>query len=192
MKLEELGARSFIYRARNALAAEFCQDVVTRFEAGYEEQYDGRIGQEQERHAPVKKTVDLHISGKPHWKDVDSTLFRSLKDGLSSMAAIHPFFGSNSFKDMGYNLQRYRAGEYYHWHVDSGPGAFSQRQLVAIWYLNDVPGPGGETEFAFQEVKVRPACGDLLLFPPFWTHVHRAVEVTDGVKYIATTWICFA
>ena len=45
------------------------------------------------------------------------------------------------------HLQRTLHGEYYHWHVDAGPGEFSQRQLVAIWYLNDVPGPGGETEF---------------------------------------------
>jgi len=38
----------------------------------------------------------------------------------------------------------------------------------------------------------RPAQGKLILFPPFWTHVHRGVELEQGVKYIATTWICFA
>ena len=73
-----------------------------------------------------------------------------------------------------------------------GRGEFSQRQLVAIWYLNDVRGPGGETEFALQDVKVTPQAGKLVLFPPFWTHIHRAVEVQSTVKYIATTWICFA
>ena len=93
---------------------------------------------------------------------------------------------------VGYNLQRTLPGEYYHWHVDSGPGAFSDRQLVAIWYLNDVPGPGGETEFPLQGVLIRPAQGKLVLFPPFWTHPHRAVTVEHGVKYIATTWVCFA
>jgi hypothetical protein len=89
-------------------------------------------------------------------------------------------------------MQRYRPGEYYHWHVDGGPGEFSQRQLVAIWYLNDVEGPGGETEFPLQEVLVKPEEGKLVLFPPFWTHVHRAVAMEKGVKYIATTWVCFA
>jgi hypothetical protein len=38
----------------------------------------------------------------------------------------------------------------------------------------------------------RPAQGKLILFPPFWTHVHRGVTLARGVKYIATTWICFA
>ena len=91
-----------------------------------------------------------------------------------------------------YEVERTLPGEYYHWHVDAGPGGFSERPLVAIWYLNDVPGPGGETEFPLQEVTIRPAQGKLILFPPFWTHVHRGVTLEKGVKYIATTWICFA
>ena len=49
-----------------------------------------------------------------------------------------------------------------------------------------------ETEFPLQEVLVRPAQGKLVLFPPFWTHVHRGVTLQSGVKYIATTWVCFA
>lgn len=192
MKLEELAPGTFIYRIADALDASFCDDVVARFEASPGEHYAGRIGQGEARHADIKRSVDLRISGKAHWQDVDRTLFRSLREALSQVAAIHPFFASNPFKDLGYNLQRYESGEYYHWHVDSGPGAFSARQLVAIWYLNDVPGPGGETEFAFQQVAVRPVRGTLILFPPFWTHVHRAVTLEEGRKYIATTWVCFA
>ena len=50
---------------------------------------------------------------------------------------VKPFsnslFAANSFKDFGYNLQRTLPGEYYHWHVDAGPGVFSELRLVAIW-----------------------------------------------------------
>ena len=50
---------------------------------------------------------------------------------------VKPFsnsrFAANSFKDFGYNLQCTLPGEYYHWHMDAGPGVFSERQLVAIW-----------------------------------------------------------
>ena len=59
-------------------------------------------------------------------------------------------------------------------------------------YLNDVPGPGGETEFLYQDVRIRPEQGKLILFPPFWTHEHRGVTLAQGVKYIATTWVVFA
>jgi hypothetical protein len=123
---------------------------------------------------------------------VDRELFSSLGAALNLLSALHPYFATNAFKDVGYNLQRTRPGEFYEWHVDGGPGEFSQRQLVAIWYLNDVPGPGGETEFHFQQIKVRPEQGKLLLFPPFWTHVHRGVSPGSAIKYIATTWVCFS
>ena len=83
-------------------------------------------------------------------------------------------------------------GEFYHWHIDGGSHEMSHRQLVAIWYLNDVEGPGGETEFRHQAVKVTPEEGKLLLFPPFWTHEHRGAVLERGVKYIATTWVVFA
>ena len=102
-----------------------------------------------------------------------------------------PFFGG-AFKDMGYGIQRTLPGEYYHWHIDGGSHAFSHRQLVAIWYLNDVEGPGGETQFRLQGVSITPRTGKLILFPPFWTHEHRGVTLQSGVKYLATTWVVFA
>jgi len=107
------------------------------------------------------------------------------------MRSEHAFF-QGRFKDNGYAIQRTLPDEYFHWHVDSGSHSFADRQLVAIWYLNDVPGPGGATQFKHQEVSVQPATGRLLLFPPFWTHEHRGVTLEHGVKYIATTWVLFA
>ena len=88
--------------------------------------------------------------------------------------------------------QRSAEGDFYDWHVDGGPGDFARRQLVAIWYLNDAPPDGGQTEFLFQQVAVTPRQGMLLLFPPFWTHLHRGVAPQSARKYIATTWVVFA
>jgi hypothetical protein len=183
---------SFIYEIKNALPGELCRDMIRRFEANTEQQYAGRIGQGQTEENSIKKTTDLRISGREDWKDVDKALMQSLAKAFNEFGQSFPFFAANSFKDIGYNMQRYRPGEYYHWHVDGGPGEFSQRQLVAIWYLNDIEGPGGETEFPLQEILVKPEEGKLVLFPPFWTHVHRAVTMEKSIKYIATTWVCFA
>jgi predicted 2-oxoglutarate/Fe(II)-dependent dioxygenase YbiX len=190
--MHEVKPLSFIYEIKNALPGELCRDMIERFEANKDQQYPGRIGQNQMEEASVKKTTDLRISGRQDWKDIDTALVQSLAKAFNEFGQAFPFFAANSFKDIGYNMQRYLPGEYYHWHVDGGPGPFSQRQLVAIWYLNDVTGPGGETEFPIQEVLVKPEAGKLVLFPPFWTHVHRAVTLQTDVKYIATTWICFA
>ena len=189
--LIEVKENSFIFEKQNALPAELCDDMIQRFEAQTDEQYQGRIGQTASQDNSIKKTTDLVVSGKDHWKDVDNNLFRSMGIAIKEFREAYPYF-KGPFKDMGYGIQRYNPGEYYHWHIDGGSHDFSQRQLVAIWYLNDVPGPGGETEFLFQNVKIKPEKGKLVLFPPFWTHEHRAVTLNEGVKYIATTWIAFA
>ncbi|MDJ0958787.1 MAG: 2OG-Fe(II) oxygenase [Arenicellales bacterium] len=190
-QLREVKPFSFIYEIKNALPVSACEDMIKRFEQNTGQQYQGRIGQKQNIEQDIKRSTDLRISGRQDWKDVDNGLFLSISTALDKLSTIHPFFASNSFSDSGYNMQRTDVGEFYQWHTDSGPGEFSQRQLVAIWYLNDVPTPGGETEFHFQGVKIVPETGKLILFPPFWTHIHRGVAMREERKYIATTWVCF-
>ena len=189
--IREVKPGSFIFERALALPPAFCDEVVERFENHPEHQYEGRIGQIQTQDRSIKATTDLVVSNKPEWKDVDDMLFRSLAAALREFRETFPYF-KGPFKDMGYQVQRYLPGEFYHWHIDGGCHEFSQRQLVALWYLNDVPGPGGETQFLYQDVSVRPERGTLILFPPFWTHEHRAARLEAGVKYIATTWVVFA
>ncbi len=189
--ITEVAPHSFVFEKRDALDKQFCANTIARFENAPDEQYAGRIGQGAWQGGDIKKSTDLVVSGKPLWRDVDRTLFGSLREALFEFREAYPYF-QGPFKDMGYAVQRTLPGEYYAWHIDGGSHEFSQRQLVAIWYLNDVPGPGGETEFSYQDLRIRPECGKLLLFPPFWTHRHRGVELCSGVKYIATTWIVFA
>ena len=189
--IKEVQPNSFIFEQHNALTPALCQEMIARFEQHTDEHYAGRIGQTVNQDSSIKKTTDLVVSGKEHWKDIDRALFQSLGNAVREFRETYPYF-KGPFKDMGYGIQRYRADEYYHWHIDGGSHDFSQRQLVALWYLNDVAGPGGETEFLFQDIKVKPEEGKLVLFPPFWTHEHRAVTVQQGLKYIATTWVVFA
>lgn len=189
--IREIKPNSFIFEKRHALPEFLCRDMIQRFEAHQDEQYAGRIGQTAYQDSSIKKSTDLVVSGKEHWKDVDNNLFRSLGLALKEFREVYPYF-KGPFKDMGYAIQRTNPNEHYHWHIDGGSHEFSHRQLVALWYLNDVEGPGGETEFLFQDVRIKPETGKLLLFPPFWTHEHRGVILEKGVKYIATTWVIFA
>lgn len=191
--MKELKPNSFIFAFDGALPDFLCDDMVERFEQHRHEQYEGRVGSEVGENMSLKKTTDLVVSGKAHWNDVDNNLFRSLGLAIRGFQKEYEFFANmQQFKDMGYNLQRYQPGEYYHWHVDADNPQLANRQLVALWYLNDVEvGQGGETEFIHQGIKVKPEKGKLILFPPFWTHQHRAVTLQEGAKYIATTWITF-
>ena len=189
--IHEVKPNTFIFEKKNALALDVCNEMIRRFEENEDQQYPGRIGQGAEEEKSIKRSTDLVTSGKENWKDLDRELFRSLSSIIQEFREAFPFF-KGPFKDMGYAIQRTNPGEFYHWHIDGGSHEFSHRQLVAVWYLNDVEGPGGETEFSYQQVKIKPEAGKVVLFPPFWTHEHRGVTLEKGVKYIATTWVIFA
>jgi hypothetical protein len=190
--ISEVSPRSFIFEMNNALPADVCREIMSRFESSPEDQYQGRVGQLSDLSLAVKKSTDLVVSGNPKWKDIDRNLFISLDKALREFQIRFPYF-KGAFKDMGYGVQRTNPGEYYHWHTDGGSHEFSHRQLVAIWYLNDLDGAGGETEFKHLGISITPQAGKLILFPPFWTHEHRGKTLEHGSpKYIATTWVVFA
>ena len=54
-------------------------------------------------------------------------------------------------------------------------------------YLNDVEDQG-ETEFHFQEVKIKPKKGLSLIWPADFTYTHRGIPSPTQEKYIATGW----
>jgi hypothetical protein len=189
--IREVEPGSFVFTRDGALPGDICAEIIDRFERSEADQYPGRIGQTRHEDFDVKRSTDLVVSGNPKWQDVDRELFRSLSRALKEFGETYPFF-AGPFKDNGYAVQRTRPGEYYHWHIDGGSHEFADRQLVAIWYLNGLSDAGGETEFEYQQIKVRPEAGKLLLFPPFWTHRHRGTPPRSETKYIATTWVVFA
>ena len=154
----EVKADTFIFEKQNALPLDICQEMIRRFEEDTENQYMGRIGQTFSKEQSIKRSTDLVTSGKENWKDLDNELFRSLGKALIEFRETYPFF-KGPFKDNGYAIQRTNPDEFYHWHIDGGSHEFAARQLVAVWYLNDVTGPGGETEFSYQQVKVKPEAG---------------------------------
>lgn len=94
------------------------------------------------------------------------------------------------------NIQKYlkQQGGYPHWHSEQYPqlGQFDALHRVALFmvYLNEVD-EGGETEFFYQQRKLKPSKGSVVIAPAGFTHTHRGnVPVSDD-KYIATSWIMF-
>jgi hypothetical protein len=94
------------------------------------------------------------------------------------------------------NLQWYRAGEggYPYWHCELYPRDAScetlHRHLLWTLYLND-EFEEGETEFMYQQRKIKPQTGSLLIAPAGFTHTHRGNRPQGGDKFIATSWILF-
>ena len=96
----------------------------------------------------------------------------------------------------GINLQRYTAGQggYPYWHCELYPRDATAETLHrhVLWtiYLND-GFEAGETEFLYQQRKIAPRTGSLLIAPAAFTHTHRGNRPEGGDKYIATSWILF-
>jgi len=86
------------------------------------------------------------------------------------------------------NVQHYKPGEAFSvWHSERISSHKSNRILVFMTYLNDV-NDQGETEFYYQNYKVKPKKGLTLIWPAEWTHTHRGVASPTEEKYIVTGW----
>lgn len=96
------------------------------------------------------------------------------------------------------NVQKYQRGTggYHHWHSEHYPHPQDpeQRSLhrVLLWlvYLNDVE-RGGETEFYYQQARVKAQKGSLVLSPCTFTHTHRGGIPESGDKYVLASWILY-
>jgi len=90
-------------------------------------------------------------------------------------------------------IQHYSLGEGFHsWHSERTHSGEPEvyRHLVFMTYLNDVD-DGGETEFFYQNIKVKPKKGKTLIWPADWTHTHRGIASFTQEKYIITGWFSY-
>ena len=91
-----------------------------------------------------------------------------------------------------YKVQKTLPGGGYHiWHCEQECIERSRRLGTYTLFLNDVV-EGGETEFLYQNERVAPKEGRLVIFPSSYTHTHRGNPPLRGVKYIMTGWIEFS
>lgn len=91
-------------------------------------------------------------------------------------------------------MQRTASGGGYHvWHGEQASGMHSARVLTYMLYLNTLePEEGGETEFLYQKLRVRPEENTMVVWPAAFTHAHRGNTVLGNrAKYIITGWFYY-
>ena len=138
--------------------------------------------------APLQLKMQDPATGALRLLDADgvATLGDDLLDGLIAKV----------FRPGSINLQKYLAGQggYPYWHCEQYPkrdqGEALHRAVLWTIYLND-GFEAGETEFLYQQRKIRPRIGSLLIAPTSFTHTHRGNRPEGGNKYIATSWILY-
>jgi len=191
--------KDFVGIYENAYTPEYCQKCVEYFD---NMQDAGFTMSRQKKEKGVAKTL----------KD-DELMFANDEDSVSMLATrelskhFNKIFWENYYpnyvenfpklKDSGYHtshsfkIQKTLIGGGYHvWHYESSTRDTSNRLLAWMVYLNDVV-EGGETEFLYQHMRVKPSTGTLLIWPASFTHTHRGNPPLSNDKYIITGWVEF-
>ena len=182
-----------IQEYKNAVDDELCSLIVDFFEEKKHLQKIGLAGNYVD--TSFKNTIDIQFE-----KHIDNmvlsifkeSLHKCLKDYIvknEGLKDVFPFYKENFFLSECV-LKRYTKGEgFYKPHYDvSLLDELSLNRVVSfLLYLNDVE-EGGETEFVTLGLKIKPQRGKVVLFPPFWTHFHKAHIPISNDKYVISCW----
>lgn len=88
-------------------------------------------------------------------------------------------------EDSGYELLRYKEGQFYTQHTDSFKAR--PRAVSCSFALND-DYEGGEWGFFNREIVTKAPKGSAILFPSNFMYPHEIMPVTKGTRYSIITW----
>lgn len=139
----------------------------------------------------IKESIDLvdkHLTDELRNRYYGKALNNAIKQYIEKYeySLMCPF----GFKQPG-NIQYYKPGMAFHkFHCERSDVFFptTTRHLAWMTYLNDV-NDGGETEFYYQKLKVKPRKGLTIIWPADWTHTHKGHPSLTEEKYIITGWV---
>jgi hypothetical protein len=178
----------------NAFSREYCNVVIDTFEKMYQR------GQTYFQNSIHKNSDDRVMYDWAPGNTVfyqDTEICKHFYDGIHKVYTEHYSQKYNVLTTLfqhtpkGMGIQRTSPHQGYHaWHTEQGNIASSCRIIAYTLYLNDID-QGGETEFLYQGVKVKPEAGKVLFFPTGFMYPHRGNPIYDGYKYIVTGWYTF-
>jgi len=105
----------------------------------------------------------------------------------TSILEYHKPFDNLAYTEI--KIQRTSPGQGYHaWHVERKHNDHSASRLLAFTiYLNEVE--GGETEFLYHKIRVKPKVGRIVIWPATFPYIHRGNPPLDRDKFIVTSWM---
>ena len=188
----EPGSGTNVFTVADVFTRAQCDDIVdyiTKNSALWEERDVGYAsGNNVEcKFLTLKELVNRGI---PSAKETDDLIFKRVGAVLNAFRAVRPDF--KGIHDDGYTLRRIHGGTKRHVDgVHSKTGGFTKlvRAMSFIAVLND-DYDGGIFNFPAQNLKFKVKKGEVVMFPPYWTHPHSVSSVGEGqARYTINTWI---
>lgn len=178
------------YHMDNPLIADRLLDLFLWADANYLTS-PGVVGNEQLEKPTIKKSTDVFLQRLKDKVDLNRYYYPQYMEHINDVMWKY----INKYDITKYcgrletryppQMQWYKPNEgFFQWHAD-GTEEASQRALVYLTYLNDVP--GGGTEFLHHGY-VEAERGKTVIFPTSLTHIHRG-RIATSDKYIITGWV---
>lgn len=172
----------------NVLNNNLCDSVIEEF--SNEEEWKKTVignGQVNEN----VRTAETVIISYPHVIEknltarnkLDQSIFESANLAITKYNEKFPF--AKIEEDSGYELLRYKEGQFYIQHTDSFKAR--PRAVSCSFALND-DYEGGEFTFFDRELKYKLPKGSAIMFPSNFMYPHEIMPVTRGVRYSIITW----
>lgn len=185
----------FILHIENAFTDEFCDTAVAQFNEALDSGFGRSAQQVDGKPTIAKKNTDLEFEPSlwiPQMKFINNQFLEVFWENVyARYVEEHSVLtlGCDEHSIYGNKIKHTPVGGGFHnWHFEQGGRSTSGRLLAYIVYLNDVE-EGGETEFYYQHMRVKPKKGSIVLFPAAFTHTHRGNPPLSNDKYIMTGWV---
>lgn len=186
---------NFIGMFKNAYSKEFCEKVIKQYERSVDSGHGLTRLESDSTFSLLKDDTQVFAD------DIDYIPLREVTKEFNELfwGQYYPIYEqkystlkqSDRHANFSFKIQKTKIGGGYHiWHYESCSREVSNRLLTWMVYLNDVH-EGGETEFLYQHMRVKPEQGTLVIWPAAFTHTHRGNPPLSNEKYIVTGWTEF-
>lgn len=192
-KIEVINPALGINVYRNSLSPEQCKSFIDTLESNLN-------GQTQFRwsgaYVTTSEEVDLESRNAQDFKfnskglgprneenaalyDMHNQIFQSVRQCVDDYGA---YWGVGIRSYEAFNFVKYEgAGTHFKIHADHGPTYVTTVSIVV--YLND-DYEGGEIWFPrFDNLKIKPKTGDIVVFPSNYIYEHASEDMVSGTKY---------
>lgn len=170
----------------NVLSDSLCEKII--YEFGENEWAEGLV--KDGVNSDERKVCTIGISledviarNRETRASIDKEIFIGAGNAMVSYLNLYP--ATNVSMDTGYELLRYKEGQYYKKHTDSFKEA--PRVVSCSFALNN-DYEGGEFAFFDRSLTLRIPKGSAILFPSNFMYPHEILPVTKGTRYSIITW----
>ena len=194
---------NFVEVYDNAVDKQTCENIIKHFE---EVKNAGLSIDRQSKEGFAKLTKDTDMYDLTETPDLlpsnsitsanDKIIFQTFKEAFwncyNQYITKYDLTQTTTHTLDGYvKIQKTVPGQGYHvWHWEQDSVHHGHRLLLVMLYLNDVE-EGGETEFLYQGIRVKPKQGSIMICPGSFTHTHRGNPPLTGEKYVMNTWAVY-